>query len=68
MKNFWGRVSVSMIRKSYAKRIQAFVLVACMLSSILSTMIVLTPISSAAEVEYNFAKALQLSLYFYDAN
>ncbi len=58
------------------KKFQAFFLIACMMS----TMLTFTTVGSAAEakitkeaastaeVEHNFAKALQLSLYFYDAN
>lgn len=48
---------------STAKKVQIILLIICMLSSIIAV-----PSYVSAETEYNFAKALQLSLYFFDAN
>lgn len=45
------------------KKVQVILLIICMTASILSV-----PLNVTAETEVNFAKALQLSLYFYDAN
>ncbi len=50
--------------KSFSKRLRAFV--TCL--SVVASSIPLATVSSAEEVEVNFAKALQYSIYFYDAN
>lgn len=57
-----------MLRKACAKRIHAFFLVCCVLSTVLTLGPAVQSVKAADEVEHNFAKALQLSLYFYDAN
>jgi len=48
---------------STVKKVQVIFLIICMIISIIAV-----PSYVSAEPEYNFAKALQLSLYFYDAN
>lgn len=45
------------------KKAQIILMIICMISSI-----IVVPSYVSAEPEYNFAKALQLSLYFFDAN
>jgi len=57
-----------MVRKVYAKKIHAILLICCVLSTILVVGPTAKSVKAADEVEHNFAKALQLSLYFYDAN
>lgn len=45
------------------KKLLAVLMIVCILSTLFTAQV-----SVGAEVEYNFAKALQLSMYFYDAN
>lgn len=53
-----------MIKKAFFKRsLSAFLSIAVVISAVMSI-----PSRVEAAPEYNFAKALQLSLYFYDAN
>jgi len=53
-----------MTKKAFYKRgLSIFISIAFAIGSVLCI-----PMTVSAEPEYNFAKALQLSLYFYDAN
>ena len=53
-----------MYKKVFIKRS----LVALLSVSLIISTVFCVPLTANAELEYNFAKALQLSMYFYDAN
>lgn len=65
IKLIYIKESVIKMRKKSGlrKKMLVIFLIACLLSTQLTA-----PTSTFAEPEYNFAKALQLSMYFYDAN
>lgn len=52
-----------MLSKNFIGKLKSLLVVVCMVAAVLRV-----PAEVSAEPEYNFAKALQLSLYFYDAN